>query len=34
MSAIEHIPEFSRPIDNGLLRFLTCGSEMTTARAP
>ena len=26
MSAIEHIPEFSRPIDNGLLRFLTCGS--------
>ena len=26
MSAIEHIPEFGRPVDNGLLRFLTCGS--------
>jgi sulfate adenylyltransferase subunit 1 len=26
MSAIEHIPEFGSPIDNGLLRFLTCGS--------
>ncbi len=26
MSAIEHIPEFSAPVDNGLLRFLTCGS--------
>jgi hypothetical protein len=26
MSAIEHIPEFDSPVDNGLLRFLTCGS--------
>ncbi|MBK9019940.1 MAG: sulfate adenylyltransferase [Sulfuritalea sp.] len=26
MSAIEHIPEFRSPVDNGLLRFLTCGS--------
>ena len=26
MSAIEHIPEFGSPVDNGLLRFLTCGS--------
>jgi len=26
MSAIEHIPEFSGFVDNGLLRFLTCGS--------
>ena len=26
MSAIEHIPEFETPVDNGLLRFLTCGS--------
>ena len=26
MSAIEHIPEFDAPVDNGLLRFLTCGS--------
>jgi sulfate adenylyltransferase subunit 1 len=26
MSAIEHIPEFGNPVDNGLLRFLTCGS--------
>jgi sulfate adenylyltransferase subunit 1 len=26
MSAIEHIPEFEIPVDNGLLRFLTCGS--------
>ena len=26
MSAIERIPEFAAPIDNGLLRFLTCGS--------
>jgi sulfate adenylyltransferase subunit 1 len=26
MSAIEHIPEFSQSVDNGLLRFLTCGS--------
>jgi sulfate adenylyltransferase subunit 1 len=26
MSAIEHLPEFEAPVDNGLLRFLTCGS--------
>jgi sulfate adenylyltransferase subunit 1 len=26
MSAIEKLPEFARPVDNGLLRFLTCGS--------
>jgi sulfate adenylyltransferase subunit 1 len=26
MSAIEHIPEFESHADNGLLRFLTCGS--------
>jgi sulfate adenylyltransferase subunit 1 len=26
MSAIEHIPEFESHVDNGLLRFLTCGS--------
>ncbi|MBI4985981.1 MAG: sulfate adenylyltransferase subunit CysN [Rhodocyclales bacterium] len=26
MSAIEHLPEFEQSIDNGLLRFLTCGS--------
>ena len=26
MSAIEHIPEFETGVDNGLLRFLTCGS--------
>ena len=26
MSAIEHIPEFGSRVDNGLLRFLTCGS--------
>jgi len=26
MSAIEHLPEFETPVDNGLLRFLTCGS--------
>ena len=26
MSAIEHLPEFESPADNGLLRFLTCGS--------
>jgi len=26
MSAIEHIPEFSASVDNGLLRFMTCGS--------
>jgi sulfate adenylyltransferase subunit 1 len=26
MSAIEHLPEFDQPVDNGLLRFLTCGS--------
>jgi sulfate adenylyltransferase subunit 1 len=26
MSAIEHLPEFEQPVDNGLLRFLTCGS--------
>ncbi len=26
MSAIEHLPEFEQEIDNGLLRFLTCGS--------
>jgi sulfate adenylyltransferase subunit 1 len=26
MSAIEHLPEFDQPLDNGLLRFLTCGS--------
>ena len=26
MSAIEHIPEFESHMDNGLLRFLTCGS--------
>ena len=26
MSAMEHLPEFASPVDNGLLRFLTCGS--------
>jgi sulfate adenylyltransferase subunit 1 len=26
MSAIEHLPEFDQEVDNGLLRFLTCGS--------
>jgi len=26
MSAIEQLPEFATPSDNGLLRFLTCGS--------
>ncbi len=26
MSAMEHLPEFTSPVDNGLLRFLTCGS--------
>jgi sulfate adenylyltransferase subunit 1 len=26
MSAIEHLPEFDRTVDHGLLRFLTCGS--------
>jgi sulfate adenylyltransferase subunit 1 len=26
LSAIEHLPEFSESVDNGLLRFLTCGS--------
>ena len=26
MSALEHLPEFGLPVDNGLLRFLTCGS--------
>jgi sulfate adenylyltransferase subunit 1 len=26
MSAIEHLPEFGRAIDHGLLRLLTCGS--------
>ncbi len=26
MSAMEHLPEFGHPVDNGLLRFLTCGS--------
>ncbi len=26
MSAIERLPEFEQPVDNGLLRFLTCGS--------
>jgi sulfate adenylyltransferase subunit 1 len=26
MSAIDHIPEFENDVDNGLLRFLTCGS--------
>jgi sulfate adenylyltransferase subunit 1 len=26
MSAIEHLPEFAPAVDNGLLRFLTCGS--------
>jgi sulfate adenylyltransferase subunit 1 len=26
MSAIEHLPEFEHVLDNGLLRFLTCGS--------
>ncbi|MDP1614146.1 MAG: GTP-binding protein [Sulfuritalea sp.] len=26
MSAIERLPEFASPVDNGLLRFLTCGS--------
>ena len=26
MSALENLPEFGHPVDNGLLRFLTCGS--------
>jgi sulfate adenylyltransferase subunit 1 len=26
MSALENLPEFGLTVDNGLLRFLTCGS--------